>query len=77
MKPKPDNTQEAALSTIAVPGTHPRAVNRSAHLIAWCPPEMKQGLDRLAEENGSSVSAELRRAVRLLLRLHEPDDLDP
>jgi hypothetical protein len=73
-KPKPN--KEAAVSTVTIPGTHRRAVNRSAQLMGWGPPELKQGLDRLAEENGSSVSAELRRAVRLLLKVSERDDLD-
>ena len=77
MTQKPNNTQEAALSTVAVTGTHPRRLNRSVKLICWGPPDLQAGLRRLAEENGTSLSFELRRAVRTYLRLLEPDDVDP
>jgi hypothetical protein len=50
-----------------------KSEKQSAFLAAYVPPAMRAELTRLAAANDRSVSAELRAAIRLHLRINEKE----
>ena len=72
MKPDSPSEEVALQEEIAASVTdHPRSVKRNVVMSVWLPAELRARMAALAEARDTNMSTELRRAIRMHLRIAE------